>query len=92
MTSSTAETEFVSDAAGGVEILRVEELTLEIGMQAKTPGVLRIENKASIRKIDNEVASANRKVLTSSLFSARIRCKRQDEDFFAETKATVADY
>ena len=45
---STAEAEFVSAAAGGVDILGVKELMLEIGMQVKTPVVLRIDNKASI--------------------------------------------
>ena len=47
---STAEAEFVSAAAGGVDILGVKELMLEIGMQVKTPIVLRIDNKAAISK------------------------------------------
>ena len=45
---STAEAEFVSAAAGGVNILGVKERMLEIGMQVNTPVVLRIDNKVAI--------------------------------------------
>ena len=44
MALSTAKAEFVYAEAGGVGILGVKEIMLEIGMQAKAPVVLRIDN------------------------------------------------
>ena len=58
---STAEAGFVSAAACGVKILKGSGLMLKIGMQVKTPVVLRIDNKASIQQIDNEAVPANGK-------------------------------
>ena len=81
MALSTAEAEFASAAAGGVEILGVKELMLEIGMQVMPPIVLRIYNKAAIQQIDNEEASANGKHVDIKLkFFTRLRYKRQNED------------
>ena len=61
MALSTAETEFVSAAIGGAEVLGIKELVMEIGVQVKTPVVLKIDNQAAIQHIDNEAASFNSK-------------------------------
>ena len=58
---STAEAKFISAAIGGVEVLGIKELVMEIGVQVKTPVVLKIDNQAAIHQIDNEAASSNSK-------------------------------
>ena len=83
---STAEAEFVSAAAGGIEILVVKELMLEIGMQVKTFVVLRIGNKAAIQQIDDEAASANGKhVDIKFIFLRDYAAKGKMKTEFADT-------
>ena len=47
---STAEAKFISAAIGGVEVLGIKELVMEIGVQVKTPVVLKIDNQAAIQQ------------------------------------------
>ena len=80
----------MSAAANNVEILGVKELMLEIGMQVKTPIVLRIDSKAIIQQIDNETASANGKSVDIKLkFLLDYALKGNMKTEFADTNDTV---
>lgn len=89
---STAKAEFVSAATGGVEILGIKELLTEIGLQVKTPVVVRIDNVAANQQITNEAASANGKHVDIKLkFLRDYSTKGKVKADFTETRAMVAD-
>ena len=61
MAQSTAEAELVAAAVGGREVLGLKEIYEEIGQQVKTPVVLKIDNQAAVKLIENEASSASTK-------------------------------
>ena len=84
--------EFVSAAIGGVEVIGIKELVMEVGVQDNTPVVLRVDNQAAIQQIDKETASSNRKNVDIKMkFLRDYALKGKIKAEFTETKAMLVD-
>ena len=89
---STTEAEFVSAATGVKEMLGLKELMGELGIPVEMPMVVKVDNQAAIKQIENEASSATAKHVDTKLKFIKDESRRGViKAEFVGTKENVAD-
>ena len=89
---STAEAEFVAAAMAGKEVLGLKELFTELEQAVATPIVLKVDNQAAIKQIENEASAASAKHVDVKLkFLRDYTAKGVVKPSYEPTRTMVAD-